>query len=191
MKRLLLLLLCVLSVFVLIGCDSFTGNKSSVDVIIDGNGQFPEFLAGKWIANDRGWQFVFEPDGRISSAIHTIGWVEVKPGQVTRVSTKQGGKGIFESGRWTVQYSSVDRELMVEVILKHFRAQNGNQALEGTSKDVFIGPVSEDGQQWTAEWFAFPEYVAFTDIYDNYKLPVDYNDNPRGTLVFKKIKGAE
>ncbi|MHC4098864.1 MAG: hypothetical protein ACYSU3_22755 [Planctomycetota bacterium] len=64
MQRLLVLLFCGLSVFQLGGCQ---GPKSDVDVIIEGSGEFPEFLVGGWKADKDGWEFVFEPDGTISN----------------------------------------------------------------------------------------------------------------------------
>jgi len=187
MKQLFLLLFCGLSIFLFCSCQSASRSKNAVEVTIAGDGRFPEILMGRWRNDRHGWQIVFEQNGRISSAVHTIGRVNIKPGQITNVPMKREGMGVFKAGQWAVQYAPETRELLVEIVLEYFRAEMGTQALEGKSRDIFIGSVSEDGQQWTAEWFAFPEYIVFTEIYDNYKLPVDYNDNPRATLVFKKI----
>jgi len=190
MKRLLILFGGAIVLFALTGCQKPARTVppiSGVEVIIEGGGEFPQFLVGRWKDEKKGWEIVFEPDGSISWAIHTIARVRVKPGQVTTVPMRRGGKGVFEAGQWAVQYAPENRELTVEIVLEHYRAEMGEQALKGSSRDIFIGQVSEDGQEWRADWFAFPEYVVSTDIYDNYKLPVDYNYNPRSELVFKKI----
>ena len=101
MKRLLVLLVCSLFIFILIGCQNSTKLKSGVDVIIDGDGQFPASLAGTWKSNDGVWEIVFKSDGKISSAVISLGRVRIKPGQVTTVLMKLGGKGTFEPGQWT------------------------------------------------------------------------------------------
>jgi hypothetical protein len=44
-------------------------NEVAVEVAVEGGGQFPEFLTGKWKADEGGWEFVFEPNGTISSAV--------------------------------------------------------------------------------------------------------------------------
>ena len=182
MKQLLVLAGCAVFLSGLVGCQS--ANRG-VEVIIEGGGEFPELLVGIWKADKHGWGIVFEPDGTISSAVHTIARFRVKPGQVTT-----GGQGVFEAGKWLVKYTPESRELLVRIVLKQYRFEfeYGDQVsvVEGSSEDMFVGEVSEDGQEWRAEWFAFPEYVVTTDIFDHHKLPLDPNDNPRGTLVFRK-----
>ena len=187
MRRLLALSICGLSVILLVSCRSSDGNKSGVEVIIDGDGRFPAFLAGSWKANKGGWEIVFEPDGTISSAVVSLGRVRMKPGQVTTTQMKMGGKGVFEPGQWTVQYSQERRELFVEIAIDHFSVELGDNVVRGKTRDFFIGMVSGDGQLWWADRFNFPEYVADTKKYPNYKLPFDPNDNPPESLIFQKI----
>lgn len=190
MKHLAKLLGCIIILAVLAGCQNIAGNNAekAVDVFVEGGGQFPEFLVGQWKEERTGWEFVFESDGSISSAVHTIGRVKLKPGQTTEVPMIENGKGVFEPDLWIVQYFPERNELLVEITLKHFRAQKGEQIVEGSSRDIFIGPIAKDKQQWTTEWFAFPEYIVSTDTYDNYALPVDYDENPQTTLIFEKVK---
>jgi len=187
MKRLLALLIFVLSVFLLSSCKSSNVKKSGVEVIIDGDGQFPAFLIGRWKADKGGWEIVFEPDGTISSAVVSLGRVRMTPGQVTTTKMKLGGKGIFEPGQWTVQYSQAKRELIVEIEIEHFIVDLGDNVLQGRTQDILIGLVSSDGQLWWPERFTFPEYIADTEKYPNYKLPFDPNDNPRESLIFRKV----
>jgi len=187
MKRLLVLSFWGLFVFLLSGCQSSAGNKSGVDVIIEGDGQFPPFLVGRWKADKGGWEFVFEPDGTISSAVVSLGRVTMKPGQITTTSMKLGGKGVFEPAQWTVQYLPEHRELSVEIAIDRFRVELGENIVQGQTRDFFIGSVSVDGQLWWADRFSFSEYIADTKKYPNYKLPFDPNDNPRDSLIFQKV----
>lgn len=187
MKQLVLFAGCAVVLAGLVGCQGLSGNKSGVEVIIEGDGEFPESLAGVWKADKGVWEFVFEPDGTLSSAVTSLGSVRMKPGEVTTVPLKMGGKGIFEPGDWFVQYSPDRRELVVEIFLKHFYTELGEGILEGKRTDIFIGTVSEDGREWSAEWFNFPEYIVHTQEHQNYKLPYDANENPRDTLIFQKV----
>jgi len=63
MKKIFVLSICSLSVFLLGSCLSSGGNESCVEVVIDGDGRFPGFLVGRWRADKGGWEIVFEPDG--------------------------------------------------------------------------------------------------------------------------------
>ena len=187
MKRSLVPLVCGLFVFLLGGCRSSGGNAGGVEVIIDGDGQFPAFLVGTWQADRSGWEIVFEPDGTIASAVVSIGRVRMQPGKVTTVPMVLGGKGVFEPGQWTVEYSQERRELIVEIVIAHFRTELGDAVLQGQTRDFFVGPVSADGQLWWADRFSYPKYIADTKEHPNFELPSDPNDNPRGRLVFKKV----
>jgi hypothetical protein len=187
MRRLLILFIFTVSVFLVVGCRSSDAKKSSVEVIIDGDGSFPAFLVGRWIADKGGWEIVFEPDGTISWAVVSLGRVKMKPGQVTTTQMKLGGEGVFEAGPWMVQYSREKRELIVEITIEHFRVEMGDRLLQGQTRDFFIGLVSADGRLWWADRYSFPEYIVDTEKYPNYKLPIDPNDNPRESLVFQKV----
>jgi hypothetical protein len=159
-----------------------------VEVIIEDGTEFPKSLAGTW--KDKvgsSWEFVIEKDGYISSIVDDFGSIRLKPGQVTEVPMKQHGKGVFEPGLWTVKYTPDIKELSIEIILDHFRVQKGTDTVEGSSTDLFIGPITVDSQQWEPQWFSFPKYTVTTVGYDNYELPVDYNDNPRASLIFEKV----
>lgn len=137
--------------------------KNPVEVIIEGDGNFPESLAGRWKAHDYSWEFVFEPDGTISSAIIELGHADIIPGQTRTIPTRGGGGDvIFTPGLWTVYYSHETSELVVEIVMDHIHFPMGKDLLEGKGKDVFIGEVSEDSRFWDAEWHAFSEYIAYT-----------------------------
>jgi hypothetical protein len=180
--------LSIYCVFILLpgGCRSQAESKSGVDVIIDGNGEFPQFLIGKWLADKGGWEIVLEPDGKISSAVVSLGRVRMKPGETTKTQMVLGGEGLFKPGKWTVQYSPQRRELGIEIAIEHFRVELGENVVQGKTRDLFIGTVSTDGRLWWADRYTFPEYIVDTRKYPNYRLPFDPNESTRESLVFQK-----
>lgn len=188
MKQPALLLLCGLSVFSCGGCHGPAESPPAVEVVIEGGGQFPDFLVGTWKADSGGWEIVFEPNGTISSAVVSLGRVRLKPGQVTTTQMKLGGKGVFEAGSWAVQYSPERRELLVEIAIDSFRVELGDNVLRGRTLDIFVGSISADGRSWWANRFNFPEYVADTKKYRDHKLTVDPNDNPPEEVLFQKVR---
>ena len=187
MKQSVALLLCGVSIFLLGGCHGSVATAPAMEVFIDGDGQFPEFLVGTWKADKGGWQIVFDPNGTISSAVVSLGRVRMKPGQVTTVPMKLGGKGVFEAGPWAVQYWPERRELVVEIAIASFRVELGDSVVKGRTLDVFTGTVSADGRSWWAKRFSFPEYVADTKKYRDHKLTVDPDENPPEELLFQKV----
>ena len=184
MNRVLVLLCCAFLWSTLTGCQS-TGK--GVEVVVDGDGQFPQFLTGTWKADKHSWEFVFEPDGTISSAVISMGQIELKPGQVTKLPMRYGGKGIFKPGVWTVHYNPANRVLTVEISLKSFYMELGRGILEGESTDIFVGPISEDGKIWRVDWTSFPDYTARTAKYPDFKLTEDPNYGVLKTLILEKI----
>lgn len=191
MKRLTLILSYVLLALAISGCRSSAVNKKAVEVIIDGDGKFPDFLVGTWRADEGGWEFVFEPDGTISSAVISLGRTRMQPGRVTTVPTQLGGEAVYKPGLWTVQYLQEKRELIVEIVIDQFHVELGDNTLHGRSRDFFIGLVSKDGQLWWAERLSFPEYVVNTQKYHDFKLPFDPEDNPPEGLLFQKVPESE
>jgi len=191
MKQIVPLLLCGLSVFSHSGCHGSAESPPAVEVVVDGDGQFPDFLVGTWKADSGGWEIVFEPNGTISSAVVSLGRVRMKPGQVTTVPMKMGGKGVFEAGPWAVQYSPDRRELLVEIAIASFRVELGDDVLKGRTLDIFTGSISADGRSWWANRFSFPEYVADTKKYRDHKLTVDPDDSPPEGLLFQKVPKSQ
>jgi len=180
-KTVLLLIPLCCSLSVIAGCQKA---NTGVNVIIEGGGQFPQSLVGTWKDDKNRWEFVFEPDGTISSAVIDSGFITVIPiKKVHTVPTRKGGKAVYKLGQWTVQYSPGTRELAVEVVVEHFHIDMGPHWLEGNSSDWFIGTVSEDWQEWQAQWTSFPKYIACTP--EPGELPVDPNEMIT-ELLFKK-----
>jgi hypothetical protein len=188
MRKLSIALVCVLFVFSISGCNDSAKDNSGMQVTVRGGGKFPEYLAGKWVS-DKVWEFNFEPNGVISSAVLNLGAVEVKPGQITKVPMLNGGEGVFEPGKWLVDYDPHTRELTIEVSLKDFELQMGGKVvLEGTSRDIFVGKVSESGDYWNSVWTRDEEFTAHTKDFPNYKLPGDPNADEVIPVVFEKVK---
>ena len=113
------------------GCQENTKRNTGVDVIISGNGDFPESLAGRWKADKGGWEIEFDSNGSISSAIISFGRIEVTPGQTTTVPMKLDGTGVVEPGVWIVEYEPLSRELTVEINIKNYRMELGDDIVEG------------------------------------------------------------
>lgn len=172
----------------LFGCRNPVRNAKAMDVIIEDGESFPEFLVGTWKAQSGGWEFAFEPDGTLSSAVVSLGRVRIKPGQVTTVPMLMGGEGIFKPGPWTVQYSYEQRQLIVDIKIEDFRVQLGEGVVKGRTQDIFVGAISGDGRLWWAERFSYPEYIADTRKFPNYKLEVERSDVPREGLLFQKVQ---
>jgi len=191
MKRFCFLLVFGSLIMLPTGCQKQAGDSEAVKVLIDGDGQFPESLIGRWKADEGGWEFVFEQEGTISSAVISLGRVRLRPGQTTIVPMKLGGEGVFKPGPWTVQYSPETRELIVEITIEEFRVELGEDTLQGKSRDFFVGQISEDSQFWLADRFSFPEYSVDTNEYRNYTLPIDPNQTPPESLMFQKVAELE
>jgi hypothetical protein len=188
MRQFAAALLGSLFILLLPGCHSPAPKQGGVEVIIDGDGQFPDFLVGTWKADTGGWEFVFEPSGTISSAVISLGRVRMRPGQVTTMPMQMGGQGVYEPGTWAVQYSHQQRELLVEITIERFRIELGDSVLKGSTHDIFVGSISQDGQLWWAERFSRPQYIADTKKYHNRKLTVEPSDKPVEGLLFQKVQ---
>ena len=186
MKQWILFAVCAGLLWLGTGCQKV--NKG-VEVVIKDGGQFPEHLVGKWKADRGKWEFVFEPDGTISSAVIDSGVIRVRPDKKIATRTmRDGGKATYKLGQWTVQYSPAVRELAVKVVVEHYRIDMGTYGMQGNTTDWFTGTVSEDWQTWEANWFTFPKSVVFGD--ESMEFPFDPNDNPIYTVVFTKQSTA-
>jgi len=188
MNKVWVLLICLTCVSALLGgCHGFA-KKSRVDVIVEGEGDFPEELAGTWRADKQGWEIVLEPDGKISSAVISLGRIRLEPGKTTKVPMIRDGEGIFTPGDWLVHYNPANRELTVKLTLEKFRAVSGDQIIEGKSTDVFAGPISQDGKSWQVDWTGFPDYTAHTEENPNFKLTSEESgEGIANSFIFEKI----
>ncbi len=179
------LVVCLL----LAGCQTSTsGLRDSVQVVIEsGGGTFPASLAGRWKADRHGWEFVFDPNGRIVSAVLSLGRVEVTPGIKTTVPTRGGGQGTLEPGIWTVHYDPATEELTVKLVMDHVRIEMAGNVLEGNSIDTFSGPISAVDGAWRAQWAAFTQYRVHTARGEDTDLSTDPTYGETQMLVFERV----
>lgn len=184
MKKIWFMLVCLsATALTLTGCGGGSDNEG-VKAAVEGGGSFPEFLVGTWIADIQGgggqWRFVFTPDGRVSEVVEI--WQEVlHPNQTTDFNMPDGPSHIT-AGDFFVEYRPAKRELAVRIDLKDIHILfYGAFVLDANSSDYFTGPVSEDGNTWTAERISI---FSFSD------LPQDPNNlSPdEEPVVFKKVQ---
>jgi hypothetical protein len=155
MKQLLVLAGFAVLLSGLAGCKSA---DRRIDKVIDGDRQFPEFLAGEWEAemtNNSKWAFKFENDGSISKITHVLaGEVDLEAGG-SYMEGREGTFAVFVMGPCEAEYDENTRELSVKIILEHYNLKLRKGQLEGKSHDYFEGPVSEDGNTWKAGWKSY------------------------------------
>jgi hypothetical protein len=150
----------------------------------------PKELAGRWGADRNSWEITIEPNGVISSVVHTIGGQKVVAGRVNTYELIRQGEGIVKPGPWSAVYDPNTRILTVEIALEYFKWQVGEQVVEGSSYDIFTGPVSPTWKVWQAEWKAYPEYIVSTDKVQKKRLPVENDEVDEGILIFAKVPDA-
>jgi len=194
MRRLFFfIILLILPLFLASGCGSSEkiGNKSNLSdsgseskamkVVVEGGGKFPEFLAGKWKGDDTQWEFVFEEDGRISSAVIEFGNIKLRPGKTTTKPSRYGGKGVYTPGKWLVAYDTRQNILSVIIEVKHFYQDMKDSALEGSRTDILSGKVDANSGYWEAGWHSKQTYIAHLAKQDK---PVKFED--RKEPVFRR-----
>jgi len=192
MKQSLVLAGCVVILSMLFGCqktNTGTGLNTDrrVEVTVEGGGSFPKSLVGRWKDDKYDWEFVFRPDGTISSAVIDAGKIRVNPARKTATTSLEGwGDAVYKLGQWTIQYSPEKRELAVRVVVEHYyiKMDKEGRGLEGHSTDWLIGPVSADSKTWEADWYTWRKTILLTP--EPTEFPFDPNDNPIETLIFKK-----
>jgi hypothetical protein len=179
--------LCLLAIIASAGCRSpETGSGDSVQVIIEGSRAWPASLVGRWKADQHGWEIVFDSAGRITSAVLSLGRVEVTPGHRTTVPTR-GGQGVFEPGPWTVHYVSATSQLTVKLVMDHIRVEMADNVLEGRSIDTFSGTVSESDGIWQTQWTAFTRYHVHAAQDGDVELSTDPMYGEARPLTFQKV----
>lgn len=181
--------LAVLSLFVFSGCSQPEPIRTgpAVEVVVDGDGVFPEFLVGRWKSDDHGWEITFDRDGRISLVRMSFGGFEVTPGKATVVAMKGDGQSVLEPGTWYVEYHKESRELAVEIVIDSFRIEIGTGVVRGSSIDQLVGTVSEDEGLWHASWSSYPTYIVDTEKFSGKQLDTNPADTPEMQLKFIKM----
>ena len=158
----------------MLGCQTVTKQSPADKAIL------PSDVAGTWKAQDSPWKIVLSPDGTVSSAVIPIGEVEIKPNQATRVEMKDGSYSTFKAGDCVVEYTPTTRELFVSIEMEKIGIKFLDNVIAGNSIDRFVGPVSEDGRFWKADWITVFDYGP--------RFPQEPNDIFAKPLVFEKIE---
>lgn len=179
--------LCVLTPLLLTGCQTATETTRGENVVIEGTGTFPASAAGRWRADRDGWEFVFDAEGHIVSAVLGLGRVEVTPGHAVTVPTRSGGESVFEPGPWIVHYVPQSRQLTVNIVLDRVRIDMAGTILEGRSTDVFSGALQPDANVWQVQWTAFSHYTVQAPGQAAQELSTDETYGETKALTFQKV----
>jgi len=159
MKRLLILLVCALSASLLLsGCRKLGHDEErAVEVIIEGGGEFPQFLVGRWEAEigRLNWTFEFQPDGSILKMNHSMaGQVDLTQDGAYIEIDKPPVHIEYLLAPCQAEYDPATNEVSIEVITVYFKIQSLDAAVEGSRTDLFEGPLSENGKTWNADWLS-------------------------------------
>jgi len=184
MKQLLVLFGCVVFLLGLAGCQNAGRTDSSVGVIIENDGAFPQVMVGVWqaeVSRFSKWGIKFEPDGSILKIVHSLaGPVKLSEGGVY-AEGPEGYYYVFAMGPCEANYIPGTGILKVKIIVDHYEIKLPIDLLEGKIEDYFEGPVSEDGKTWKVNWRNYG-WLDGADPPD----PVVIEANPI-ELVFTKI----
>ena len=184
--RLALSILVCLLVSAVGGCPRAYRDEG-VSVVVDGGGRFPVALAGRWRADRDGWEFVLGPDGRIVSAVLSLGRVQMTPGQKVIIPTVSGGEGVFEPGEWTVYYEPETSELTIKIAMDHVRVEMGEAVLEGSTIDILSGAISAADETWQVQWSAFNRYTVQGTGQSSAELSTHPERGETKALTFQKV----
>jgi hypothetical protein len=176
-----------LTTLLVLGCRSIPDRPGAgVEVVVEGGAAVPEALAGRWQSDRNGWEFVLAPDGRITSVVISLGRVRVVPGRTTTVPTRTGDEAVFTPGPWTVYYAPDTKQLTLRIAMDHVHVQMGADTLEGSSTDIFAGPLDTAAGVWQAEWTTFTRYTAHTPDNPSADLSTDSTYGESTPLAFRK-----
>lgn len=179
----------LISVLMLSGCEEFLqrGPQSTIGdsmvVTIDGDGKFPEFLVGRWRANRNNWEFLFNPDGSLAWVFTNTGRATLTPGTTVVVPTRGKGEATLTSGKWFVDFSNEQNELIVEINMDEVLFEIGEVMIFGSISDRFVGFVSEDSDEWHVDWTSNPDYVVKER--DQESIPMKATEEYK--VIFTKI----
>lgn len=165
-------------------------DPNASQVILIETDTFPAYMSGVWQNKDFGWILKIEENGRLSKVRHTIGRANLTAGQVSTFPLVNNGQGVIEPGPWYIQYIATANELTVEIALKNFKYDLGGDVIEGSSRDIFMGPLPNQGETfWYADWISYPEFIATTEdkTYIDHELPFEAGDEVKGEIIFEKF----
>lgn len=188
MKHIVRIVVCLMTAVLPMGCRGPAASRQdAVSVVIQGGGGFPPELAGTWKADREGWELVIEPDGRLASAVISLGRVRITPGKSQTLATQGGGEGLFEPGPWTVHYDPRTNDLIVKIVMSHVRIEMAEAVLEGAGTDTFAGPISAADGVWQVQWTNFGRYLLHMPDGSASELATDETYGETIPLTFERL----
>jgi hypothetical protein len=182
------IILCLVAALLPMGCRTPSAQlQDNQTVVVEGGGKFPPALAGTWKADRDGWEFVIERNGRISSAVISLGRVRVTPGKSETLPTQGGGEGLFEPGPWTVYFNPQTNDLTVKIVMSHVRVGMAEAILEGASTDTFSGSISSADNVWQVQWTNFSYYQLQMPDGSSSELATDETYGETNPLTFERV----
>ena len=143
-----------------------------------GISRIPSNLMGTWKTQDPAWQITLNQDGNIESVLIPMGQIIIKPNQTNTMQMIDGQISIFETGDFETSFDPISNELFAKILISHLNIKIGDDYIEGSREDVFVGPLAEDGKQWNATWFQIFDYGP--------RFPMD-PDAAGVPVIFKKV----
>lgn len=132
---------------------------------------FPEFLVGTWHPDDSRWIFTFAADGTITKMQH-FGGMEFNVAEGGLVEPwLNGAKATYILGPCRADYNPQTRQLSLEIIIEYYIINFQDGSMEGNFQDYLIGPVSEDGLTWKADWTSYGEVIGVGKTDPNKVVP--------------------
>jgi len=181
MKFSVAILLSVVCLLVLIGCNNPDADSSMAEQARENTGKvayLPDMVVGMWKAQKSPWLIELGPEGVVSAVI-PLGEAAVRPNQVTEVEMKDGGISTYKAGDCYAEYNPLSRELFVSIEIEEIHIRFMDEVLDGNSVDRFVGTVSKDGKTW------MPDNITIFDY--GPRFPQDENDIYPEPMVFEKV----
>jgi hypothetical protein len=172
--KITLLLNCIVFFLItLIGCQSSDNSSEKINE----KSEFPTFMVGTWGTYGKIWTFTFTPDGNVSSFVHGLDVQVDENNLFIENEGTDGAKETYVFEPCEVEYNQEQRELRVVVNLEYFKIELPIGEIEGKSRDVFVGKISEDGTTWNAKWWSYNQIEggeAKGETADKNAYPLDF-----------------
>jgi len=184
-KRSLILFTSMIFLSAFFGCQQSLESKygkyvGEIEVSVKDDGQFPEFLAGKWEGSEAGWSLYFKPDGKLAMATIPLGKTMLVPEKINTIPTLGGIDSIYVPGDWKTTYDPDFDELTVEIVINYIRVEIESRVIEGKTEYILVGEVSEEDLTWEVTVQRYPDFKLF---------PNDPNDLPyMSEVMFVKVE---
>jgi hypothetical protein len=141
-------------------------------------------VKGVWKAEGTPFTIRINNKNEVISANIPMGQVDVYPNKRTQVEVKNGGKSYYDAGDFSCEYLQKDKQLSVEITIKHLYVPFVEDKIEGHVKYTLVGVLSDQCQRWEATLFEVFDYGP--------RFPMDPNGLAVGEpIVFIKEQKAK